>query len=94
MCETGKNVAESRKGNLHEPIGMTWPKTSVQALGVFHSYDKESCIKANFYDTIDELIKQLYCWKVRNLSLAGKTLNIKTLDIAKFAQIVSMLHIP
>ena len=49
-----------QKDNLNEPLGISWPKIPIKALGIFHSYDKEACIKANFDDKIDKLIKQLH----------------------------------
>lgn len=83
-----------QKENLQEPLGIAWPKSPVKALGIFHSYNKASCIKANFDDKIDKLIKQLHWWKARKLSLTGKILIVKTLGISKFALIASLLHIP
>ena len=37
-----------QKDNLIEPLGISWPKIPIKALEIFHLYDKEACIKANF----------------------------------------------
>ena len=83
-----------QKGNVDEPLGIAWPKDPIKALGIFYSYNKEACIKANFEDKIDKLKKQLHWWKARKLSLTGKILIVKTLGISKFALISSLLHVP
>ena len=68
-----------------QPFGNNWPKTPIKALGIFHSSNKHSAIKANSEDKTEKLIKHLHWWKARNLSLSGKILIVKTLSLSKFA---------
>ena len=50
----------AQKGSLEEPLGITWPKTPIKALGIYYSYDKQEADNANFEDLIEKLIKQLH----------------------------------
>ena len=84
----------AQKGSLEEPLGITWPKTPIKALGIYYSYDKQEAENANFEDKIEKLIRQLHWWKARKLSLSGKILIVKALGISKFSLVASMLHLP
>jgi len=72
-----------QKGNLQEPLGIAWPKTHVKALGIFHSYDKVSCIKANFDDHHRKMNIYLQCPKVNSFP------NILLLSFSKYFMFIS-----
>ena len=84
----------SQRGCQRQPLDILWPSRPIKALGIYHSYDSKSCIKANFEDKIDQLIKQLHWWKARALSFVGKILVVKALGISKFSLLASLIHVP
>ena len=83
-----------QKHSTNTPFGISWPKTPIKILGIFHSYNPDDTIAYNFENKIDKLIKQLHWWKARNLTLSGRILVVKTLGISKFALVSNVLHVP
>ena len=82
------------KDSADTPFGIKWPKTPIKALGIFHSYDKKAAEKYNFISKLDKLSRQLHWWKARDISIIGRVMLIKTLDLSKFNFAASVLHVP
>ena len=84
----------SLKNNVDQPFGIKLPKNPINALGIYHSYDKIAAESRNFKYKILILLKQLHWWKARNLSLTGKILILKALSLSKFALLSSLVNVP
>ena len=54
------------------PFGFPWPKDSIQALGIYFSYDQALSDKLNFEHKLNDLQNTLHSWKRRKLTLLGK----------------------
>jgi len=71
-----------------------WTKEPVRALGTFISYNVKEDNKKNVEVKIDNMNTKLDIWRARNLSLLGKRLIVKCLDIAHLVYSALMLVIP
>ena len=76
------------------PFGFRWPNDSIQALGIYFSYDQALSDKLNFEHKLNELQNTLNSWKRRKLTLLGKINIIKTLGLSKLIFNASVLPLP
>ena len=76
------------------PFVFRWPKDSIQALGIYFSYDQALSDKLNFEHKLNELQNTLNSWKRRKLTLLGKVNIIKTLGLSKLVFNASVLPLP
>ena len=77
-----------------KPINLSWPTNPIKALGVYFSYDTVQAQNMNFNPKINEIKTLLNIWRMRNLTLAGKIILIKTFALSKFTYLASVIHIP
>ena len=69
-------------------------KTAVRYLGIYIGHDTEECKRLNWDTKIENLTKTLDMWKMRNITLFGKVLLIKSLAISQLVYSASILSIP
>ena len=73
------------------PFGFRWPKDSIQALGIYISYNQDVSDRLNFESKLKDLQNILNSWKRRKLTLLGKINIIKTLGLSKLIFNASVL---
>ena len=56
---------------------------TLKILGTHFSYNEKLKEERNFYTTVTNIQRVLKIWKMRNLTLDGKTVNFKRLGISK-----------
>ena len=74
----------------------TGAKNSVKALGVYFGYNKKEMENKNWTDKIEKTKSSLRCWNihVRDLSLQGRILIIKTMALSKVVYLAAALLTP
>ncbi len=77
-----------------KPFNILWPDEPVKALGVYFSYNEDAAMEKNFDSKIKKLRSILNIWKMRQLTLAGKILLIKTFGLSQFIYLASVISIP
>ncbi len=83
----------SNKYNKSKPFGIKWPK-SLKILGIHISHDSELMNLKNFDEKLEKMKKKLNFWKMRDLTLYGKVLLIKTYGISQLLYVSSVLNVP
>ena len=68
--------------------------SSVKILGVHFSYDEKRNNELNFYQKLKVLQTKLKMWSARDLTLCGKVMIIKTLDLSQLIYSASNLVVP
>ena len=79
------------KDNDPSMFNIKWTKESVRYLGIFIGHDTEECCRMNWDTKVDNLKKTLQIWKMRQLSLFGKVLIVKSFAISKIIYTASIL---
>ena len=74
-------------------FGFRWPKDSIQALGIYFSYNQDVSDRLNFESKLKDLQNILNSWKRRKLTLLGK-INMNTLGLSKLVFNASVLSLP
>ena len=82
---------ENRNDNF---AGINWGKNSVKALGVYFGYNKKEMENKNWTDKIEKIKSSLRCWNIRDLSLQGRILIIKTMALSKVVYLAAALLTP
>ena len=83
----------SLKNSKDNPLGLKWSNI-LKGLGVYFSYDKEKAEIANFKPKIRKLMHTFNFWKLRNLSMTGKILIMKSLGISQLTYLASVIEVP
>ena len=81
-------------GSNKTPFHIKWPKCPIKVLGIYISCNTKDAAQKNFEDKLKKLQMQLHWWKARKLSLKGRTLIIKSLGLANFNFLASVIYIP
>ena len=84
----------SQRGNNKKPLGLKWTNDSIRSLGVSFTYDHALLEKENFQDKLAALRSVLNIWKMRDLTIMGRILIVKTLSISKFVYLASLIPFP
>lgn len=84
----------SMRNSNHKPLNVQWPTDPIKALGVYFSYNDNAAENMNFVPKLKQVKTLLNIWRMRNLTLAGKILLIKTFALSKFIYLASVVHIP
>jgi hypothetical protein len=74
-------------------FGIKWPE-SIRILGIHLSHNKALMKELNFEKRIDKIIKKLNFWKMRDLTLYGKTLIIKAYALSQILYVSALLPVP
>ena len=64
----------SFRGKMEEPFSIKWPKTPIEALGVYFTYDPILLKEKNFIERLDSIKKVIDIWSSRGLSLYDQIL--------------------
>jgi hypothetical protein len=89
VCGLGKD----RNCKL-KPLGIKWPDEPLKLLGVYMSYDQESCNILNYDKKIVKCKNMLNWWKSRNLTMLGRIQIVKTFIVSQFLYVSNVLHMP
>ena len=84
----------SDRGKSRKPLGIKWPNEPIKSLGVSFTYNKFLSQKQNFDKKITALKSMLNLWNMRNLTIIGRILIVKTLGISKFVYLASLIPFP
>ena len=68
--------------NRSTPLQLTWTRDPVKILGIHFCYDEKQNNYYNFANKIQKLQTNLDPWKSRNLTLFGKVLTIRSLQLS------------
>ena len=79
---------------LRKYEGLTWTGNPVKCLGIYIGHKHEKCVYLNWTQKLKMMEKTLQRWKMRQLTLEGKIIIIKTLVLSKIIFPVSLLPIP
>jgi hypothetical protein len=83
--------------NRHKLPGtlpVKWIKNSFQTLGLLFTLDETEMASLNLSNKVQNLKKTLNLWKMRNLTLIGRILVVKSLALSQITYIVTNVHIP
>ena len=69
--------------NNPDMYGIKFTNGPVRCLGIYVGHNKEECYKKNWIDKLEKFQKLLDCWRLRDLTLFGKVLIIKTLAVSQ-----------
>ena len=83
----------SSKSEIPPKSDISW-KSTIKYLGVFVGHDKEFAYKKNWLNKLDQLQKLLDVWRIRNLTIFGKVIILKSFAIPKFIYTATMLNLP
>jgi len=83
----------SKRFSNEKPFDVEWPKKPIKALGVYFSYNEAEAEGMNYEPKLQKLKSILNVWKMRNLTLAGKILLIKTYALSQFIYLASVLPV-
>ena len=80
----------------NEPMykGIEFKTCPIRYLGIYIGHDTEECKRLNWDTKLENLIKCLDMWKMRNLTIFGKVLIIKSLAMSKLIYNASILPVP
>ena len=73
---------------------INWGKNSVKALGVHFGYNKKDMENKNWTEKIEKIKSFLRCWNIRDVSLQGRVLIIKTMALSKIVYLAAALLTP
>ena len=76
-----------------KPCGIQWTKC-VKILGIYFSYDDAEMIDLNYNDKLKSLARVLNMWKMRDLTVIGKIVIVKTFGLSKLLYTSSMIGMP
>ena len=75
--------------------GLYWlNQKTIKVLGIHFSYNKKLETEENFIRHVQKIEKVLKLWRMRNLTLEGKTTIFKTLAIFKIIQLSLVTNVP
>ena len=80
--------------NKDKPLGFKWVSCPTRFLGVHLLYDKRGNDYQNFDLKIGELQTNLDMWKMRDLTLFGRVLIVKSLGISQLIYSASNVDVP
>ena len=66
----------------------------VKILGIYYSYNDKLEIQENFKGHIIKIEKFLRIWRMKDLSIAGKMIVFKTLEISKIVRLALVKTVP
>ena len=72
-----------RDKNNPDMYGIKFTSGPVRCLGIYVGHNKGECYKKNWIDKLEKFQKLLDCWRLRDLTLFGKVIIIKTLAISQ-----------
>lgn len=76
-----------------KPCDVQWTK-NVKILGINFSYDEAEMVDLNYIDKLKSLTKVLNLWKMRDLTVIGKIVIVKTFGLSKLLYTSSMIGMP
>ncbi|XP_071941021.1 acid-sensing ion channel 5-like [Antedon mediterranea] len=65
----------ANKNKQTSPFNIKWTKEPVKFLGIYVGYDKHTCVKRNWDDTVLKLENTLKLWEKPNLTFFGKLMS-------------------
>ena len=74
----------NKRVSKEKPLKLKWADSTIKILGVLFSYDQTDAFNWNYNEKLQNLEKTLNLWKMKDLSVIGRTLITKTLRISKF----------
>jgi len=77
-----------------KPLGICWPDGPLKILGVYMSYDRDSCNILNYDKKLVKCKNILNWWKCRNLTMLGRIQIVKTFIISQFLYVTSVIDMP
>ena len=80
--------------SLSKPLNINWPDAPLRILGIYASYDSDTCIIKNFKEKLANIKAIINTWKGRNLTMIGRIQIIKTFLISQLLYVSSALDIP
>ena len=80
--------------NKLNPLQLKWLRTPVRILGIHVSYDEKGNIEWNFNLKLRKLQTKLDMWRVRDLTLFGRVMILKSLGLSQLIYSSSILNIP
>ena len=83
----------ANKNNSEEPLGITWPKDPILALGIHFSYDEEAAFQKNFEQKLSSMTSLLNLWYPRNLTQQGRIVILKALALSKLIYNTAVLPV-
>ena len=75
--------------NRTKPLRMNWVNSPTKFLGIFASYDEKGNNQMNFNLKVQKLQTNLDMWNSRGLTLYGKVLIIKSLELTNLIYSIS-----
>ena len=84
----------SQKGSKDKIMGFKCITEPIKALGAFLSYDGDKNNEENFFSKICKMKTKLNIWQMRNLSLYGCSMLVKTVGASLLIYAASMLTVP
>ena len=101
-CISGLKLNVKDKGNVVRQVGkqsfhavtLNCTRDPVKILGIYFSYDEKQNNHFNFELKIQNLQTKFDIWKSRNLTLLGKALIIKSLELSQLVHSVSNINVP
>ena len=80
--------------NKDKPLGFKWVSCPTRFIGVYLSYDKKGNDYQNFDLKIGKLQTNLDMWRMRDLTLFGRVLIVKSLGISQLIYSASNVDVP
>ena len=82
------------KSNRDKPPHLKWFHSLVKILGIYFSYNMKENNELNFDKKIQKLQTKLDMWSLRDLTIFGRAMSIKTLGISQLNYSASNLNVP
>ncbi len=84
----------TEKGYAESESGIKWNNEAIRCLGVYIGHNKLLCQKHNWDDKLEEMQKLVDVWRLRNTTLIGKIVIIKSLLLPKIIYSALNTEIP
>ena len=81
------------RNSITKPGDVQWTN-SVKVLGIHFTYDDTEMINLNYNEKLKSLEKCLNMWRMRDLTVMGKIVIVKTFGLSKFLYTSSMIGMP
>ena len=81
------------KQRAEKPLNFIWTKEPLKVLGIYISYDKAGNERKNVRREIENLDAKLGTWRSRQLSVFGRCLIVKSLEISQIVHSTAVLDI-
>ncbi len=87
-------ILKNDRNNFEIPIKLKWNVSSFKSLGIVFSLDLTEMVYVNYNDKLKQIQNCLKVWSMRNLSVQGKILLVKTLALSKLTYVSTILPNP